>query len=181
MIVKPAPLDKHASQEVRAMVKNLEQEVEVTKSRVGKEEQGKLAGLQKMQDYEQQQEKRKLQGKQTPEELRDYNKWRNMSPEERNQMAKSAGVQQGYRQWGGQQGQQQGQQQPQQPQARHGIKQIIYDRNQMISPKLQKELGVGVHNMGDPPKQVIREGPNKQSWYAWFFGEPNKIQKSSWY
>ena len=51
----------------------------------------------------------------------------------------------------------------------------------MISPKLQKELGIGVHKTGDAPKQVIREGPNKQSWYAWFFGKPEKFQKSAWY
>ena len=66
---------------------------------------------------------------------------------------------------------------------KYGIKQIVYDRDQKISPKLQKELGEGVHEMDRPPQQVIRKGPG-QSWYQWFTGKNGKedpaVKQSSW-
>ena len=54
--------------------------------------------------------------------------------------------------------------------SRHGIKRIIYNRDQKISPKTQRELGLGVHDMKDTHKQVIKQVQEPQTWYEWAFG-----------
>ena len=54
--------------------------------------------------------------------------------------------------------------------SRYGIKKIIYNRDQMISPKTQRELGLGVHDMKDTHKQVIKQAKEPQTWYEWAFG-----------
>jgi hypothetical protein len=122
----------------------------------------------------------KQQDKTSPEKLGGgYRQWGGAGQQGQRgggQPGQRGGGQPGQRAVGQQQGQLSGSNKP-----RHGIKQIVYDRNQMISPKLQKELGIGVHNTGDAPKHVIRGGPNNQSWYAWLFGEPKKVPKTAWY
>ena len=54
--------------------------------------------------------------------------------------------------------------------SRYGIKKIIYNRDQKISPKTQRELGLGVHDMKDTHKQVIKQANQPQTWYEWAFG-----------
>ena len=56
------------------------------------------------------------------------------------------------------------------PSSRYGIKKIIYDKEKKISPKTQRELGLGVHDMKDSHKQVIKQANEPQTWYEWAFG-----------
>ena len=49
-------------------------------------------------------------------------------------------------------------------------KKIIYDKEKKISPKTQRELGLGVHDMKDSHKQVIKQANEPQTWYEWAFG-----------